>query len=260
MLINSSYIYVNQVIVPILTEYWARIIFSHTCPLTASISAVSLWIIRFRSAISVLVDLRSSPYLLADVCISSYYTKIETTWDTGNPHVYLFPTDCFEINTIPNHLGLVPSLSFSTCSVGNVFILSPDFSHNSIHVKITTVVHLNNDRCIFDLALKLTQFLNNKKIYFFTPSYINFSSSKKNVSLGIVTKKCYLKKLQRIHRMQAFFKVFIGREDKTMSFNWFLTYLLIDWPEEVDFICQTLKLGLQLNLIHVGLIYILETI
>jgi len=43
-----------------------------TCPLMESISDVSLWIMRLRSEISVLVDLRSSPYLLADVCISSY--------------------------------------------------------------------------------------------------------------------------------------------------------------------------------------------
>lgn len=99
------------------------------------------------------------------------------------------------------------------------------------------------------------------KNIFFLLHHILTLVHQKNVSLRIVTKKCYLKKIQRIHRMQAFFKsLFIGREDKTMSFNWFLTYLLIDWPEEVDFICQTLKLGLQLNLIHVGLIYILETI
>lgn len=35
-------------------------------------------------------------------------------------------------------------------------------------------------------------------------------------------------------------------------------YLLVDRPEEVDLICQTLQLGLQLDLIHVGLIDILQ--
>lgn len=34
-------------------------------------------------------------------------------------------------------------------------------------------------------------------------------------------------------------------------------YLLVDGPEEVDLICETLQLGLQLHLIHVGLIHIL---
>lgn len=38
-----------------------------------------------------------------------------------------------------------------------------------------------------------------------------------------------------------------------------MPYLFIDGPKEVDLICQTLQLGLQLNLIHVGLINILET-
>lgn len=38
----------------------------------------------------------------------------------------------------------------------------------------------------------------------------------------------------------------------------FVTYLLIDRPEEVNLISQTLQLGLQLDLIHVGFIYILE--
>lgn len=124
----------------------------------------------------------------------------------------VFPKDYFEINTIPNHLSLVPSLSFSTCSVGNVFILSPDFSNNSIHVKITTVVHLNNDRCIFDLALKLTQFLKNKKNIFFYSIIYSYSLVywKKKIT-GIVIEKCYLKK----------YKVFIRREDKTISLNWF---------------------------------------
>lgn len=39
-----------------------------------------------------------------------------------------------------------------------------------------------------------------------------------------------------------------------------MLYLLIDRPKEVDLICQTLQLGLQLNLIHVGLVNILEPI
>ena len=34
-------------------------------------------------------------------------------------------------------------------------------------------------------------------------------------------------------------------------------YLFIDLPEEVDLVGQTLKLGLQLNLVHVGLIHVL---
>lgn len=37
----------------------------------------------------------------------------------------------------------------------------------------------------------------------------------------------------------------------------FVPYLLVDRPEEVDLICQTFQLGLQLNLVHVGLIHIL---
>lgn len=53
-------------------EPWHQNTFYHTCPLMESISDVSLWIMRLRSEISVLVALRSSPYLLADVCISSY--------------------------------------------------------------------------------------------------------------------------------------------------------------------------------------------
>lgn len=40
--------------------------------------------------------------------------------------------------------------------------------------------------------------------------------------------------------------------------NGLVPYLLVDRPEEVDFICETLQLGLQLYLIHVGLIDILE--
>lgn len=34
-------------------------------------------------------------------------------------------------------------------------------------------------------------------------------------------------------------------------------YLLVDGPEEVDLICETLQLGLKLHFIHVGLIHIL---
>ena len=35
------------------------------------------------------------------------------------------------------------------------------------------------------------------------------------------------------------------------------TYLFIDLPEEVDLVGQTLQLGLQLHLVHVGLIHVL---
>lgn len=35
-------------------------------------------------------------------------------------------------------------------------------------------------------------------------------------------------------------------------------YLIIDLPEEVDLICKALQLGFQLDLIHIGLIHILE--
>ena len=38
---------------------------------------------------------------------------------------------------------------------------------------------------------------------------------------------------------------------------WGGAYLFIDLPEEVDLVGQTLKLGLQLNLVHVGLIHVL---
>lgn len=46
--------------------------------------------------------------------------------------------------------------------------------------------------------------------------------------------------------------------NKQCSHADFVPYLLIDRPEEVNLICQTLQLSLQLNLIHVGLIDILE--
>lgn len=47
--------------------------FNLTCALTISISDWSLIILRFMSAISALVDFRSSPYLPADCCISAYW-------------------------------------------------------------------------------------------------------------------------------------------------------------------------------------------
>lgn len=46
--------------------------------------------------------------------------------------------------------------------------------------------------------------------------------------------------------------------NKQCSHADFVPYLLIDRSEEVNLICQTLQLSLQLNLIHVGLIDILE--
>lgn len=47
-----------------------------TCALTISISDWSLMILRFMSAISALVDFRSSSYLPADFCISAYCNKL----------------------------------------------------------------------------------------------------------------------------------------------------------------------------------------
>lgn len=53
----------------------------------------------------------------------------------------------------------------------------------------------------------------------------------------------------------AIFKARTGIRKQTASI---VPYLLVDRPEEVDLICQTLQLGLQLDLIHVGLIDILQ--
>ena len=44
-----------------------------------------------------------------------------------------------------SHLGLVPSFCLSAGAVGDVLILSPDFSHNGVHVQVAAVVHLHND-------------------------------------------------------------------------------------------------------------------
>lgn len=62
-----------------------------------------------------------------------------------------------------SHLRLVPCLCLSAGTVGNVFILSLDFSHNGIHVQVTAVVHLHNDRSVLNLALEFTQFLKQRK-------------------------------------------------------------------------------------------------
>lgn len=35
-------------------------------------------------------------------------------------------------------------------------------------------------------------------------------------------------------------------------------YLVINLPEEVDLICKALQLGFQLDLVHIGLVHILE--
>ncbi len=60
------------------------------------------------------------------------------------------------------YLLFVPGLGLSLAPVGNVLILSTHFSHNSIHVQVTAVVHLHNDRCVLDLALQLTKLLQNQ--------------------------------------------------------------------------------------------------
>lgn len=57
------------------------------------------------------------------------------------------------------HLCLVPWLSFSSATVGDVLILGPHFSNNRIHIKVTAVVHLHYNRCILDLSLQLLDFL-----------------------------------------------------------------------------------------------------
>lgn len=61
--------------------------------------------------------------------------------------------------SVLNHLGLVPCLCLSTAAVGDVFILSLDFSNDGIHVQVAAVVHLHNDGSVLDLALELMKFL-----------------------------------------------------------------------------------------------------
>lgn len=108
----------------------------------ASISDVSLWIMRFRSAISVLVALKSSPYLLADVCISSYYSVNKKKTLQTCPK---FGEHAAHVKTFVHYLGLVPRLCLSPGAVGDVLILSLDFSHDGVHVQVAAVVHFHND-------------------------------------------------------------------------------------------------------------------
>lgn len=63
---------------------------------------------------------------------------------------------------LSTHLLFVPGLCFSLAAVGNVLILSTHFSHNRIHVQVTAVVHLHDDRGVLDLALELTKLLQNQ--------------------------------------------------------------------------------------------------
>lgn len=57
------------------------------------------------------------------------------------------------------HLLFVPVLSLSLAAGSNILILSTDFSHNRVHIQVTAVVHLHDDRGVLDLALQLTELL-----------------------------------------------------------------------------------------------------
>lgn len=57
------------------------------------------------------------------------------------------------------HLLFVPVLSLSLAAGSNILILCTHFSHNRVHIQVTAVVHLHNDRGVLDLALQLTELL-----------------------------------------------------------------------------------------------------
>lgn len=63
------------------------------------------------------------------------------------------------INFNVAYLLLVPHLCFGLAAVCNVLILSTDFSHNGIHIKVTAVVHLHNNGGVLNLSLQLTKLL-----------------------------------------------------------------------------------------------------
>lgn len=63
-----------------------------------------------------------------------------------------------------SHLCLVPRLSLSSATVGNVFILGAHLRNDGIHVKVTAVVHLHHNRGVLNLSLQLLDFLQYKNI------------------------------------------------------------------------------------------------
>ena len=59
----------------------------------------------------------------------------------SNRHLAWLPQPCLG----GSHLGAVPGLSLSTAAAGNVIILSLDLSHDTVHVQVPAVVHLDDD-------------------------------------------------------------------------------------------------------------------
>jgi len=74
------------------------------------------------------------------------------------------------------HLLFVPGLCFRLAAVGDVLILSTHFSHNGVHVQATAVVHLHDDGGVLDLALQLTELLQNQWLLHISSLFVLYSS------------------------------------------------------------------------------------
>lgn len=79
------------------------------------------------------------------------------------------------------YLALEPSLSLSSASGGNPFILTPELLNSLVHVQVATVVHLHHDASVGNAVLEFVNFLRNDT----TCSYITEHCT----SMGMGTKR-----------------------------------------------------------------------
>lgn len=57
------------------------------------------------------------------------------------------------------HLGLVQRLSLRLALESNVLVLGPDLSNDAVQVQVPVVVHGQDDRCVTDVGLHLSNLL-----------------------------------------------------------------------------------------------------
>lgn len=78
-------------------------------------------------------------------------------WSSG----FCWPGDFIAIcaSAVDTHSGLVESLHFSLALLGNLLIAALNAFDDALHVQVTAVVHLHDDRGVTELTIQLSSLL-----------------------------------------------------------------------------------------------------